>query len=114
IRMITRCFGGFEAIDNQSLDKPAEQKSSRGRHAANPKPETAKTFASKIFNTTDFGYRRITIERPLRLSVQLSDERLEALRFAPKPFNAPMQWIWQAYGGDWDETNYGQLADVVI
>ncbi|MDP2506140.1 class I SAM-dependent DNA methyltransferase [Oceanobacter sp. 3_MG-2023] len=114
IRMITRCFGGFEAIDNQSLDKPAEQKSSRGRQAANPKPETTKTFASKIFNTTDFGYRRITIERPLRLSVQLSDERLEALRFAPKPFNAPMQWIWLAYGGDWDETNYGQLADVAI
>ncbi|WP_339890086.1 class I SAM-dependent DNA methyltransferase [Neptuniibacter pectenicola] len=114
IRMITRCFGGFETIDNQSLDKPAEQKSSRGRQAANPKTESAKTFSSKIFDTTDFGYRRITIERPLRLSVQISDERLEALRFAPKPFNAPMQWIWLAYGGDWDETNYGQLSDVAI
>lgn len=114
IRMITRCFGGFETIDNQSLDKPAEQKSSRGRQAVNPKTESAKTFSSKIFDTTDFGYRRITIERPLRLSVQISDERLEALRFAPKPFNAPMQWIWLAYGGDWDETNYGQLSDVAI
>ncbi|WP_075172131.1 type I restriction-modification system subunit M [Neptunomonas phycophila] len=114
IRMITRCFGGFETIDHQSLDKPAEQKSSRGRQSASPKPEATKTFSSKIFDTTDFGYRRITIERPLRLSVQISDERLEALRFAPKPFNAPMQWIWLAYGGDWDETNYGQLSDVAI
>ncbi|MDO6564635.1 class I SAM-dependent DNA methyltransferase [Amphritea sp. 1_MG-2023] len=114
IRMITRCFGGFETIDNQSLDKPAEQKSSRGRQAANPKTESAKTFSSKIFDTTDFGYRRITIERPLRLSVQISDERLEALRFAPKPFNAPMRWIWEQFGSNWNETNYGALAEQTI
>ncbi|QQS15879.1 MAG: SAM-dependent DNA methyltransferase [Candidatus Moraniibacteriota bacterium] len=35
---------------------------------------------SKIFNTTDFGYRQITIERPLRLDFQVSDERLERLK----------------------------------
>lgn len=35
---------------------------------------------SKIFNTTDFGYRQITIERPLRLDFQVSDERLEKLK----------------------------------
>ena len=111
IRIITRCFGEFEAVDNQLLDKPADQKSSRGRQAANPKAESAKTFSSKIFNSTDFGYRRITIERPLRLSVQISNERLEALRFAPKPFDAPMRWIWEAFGQQWTETGYGQLSD---
>jgi type I restriction enzyme M protein len=36
---------------------------------------TAKTFASKIFNSYEFGYRRVTIERPLRLSAQITDER---------------------------------------
>lgn len=36
---------------------------------------------SKIFDTTDFGYRRITIERPLQLSYFSKDEtKLEALK----------------------------------
>ncbi|TYO98560.1 type I restriction enzyme M protein [Geothermobacter ehrlichii] len=36
---------------------------------------------SKIFNTTDFGYRRITVERPLQLAFHPRDElRLEALQ----------------------------------
>jgi type I restriction enzyme M protein len=35
---------------------------------------------SKIFKTTDFGYRKITIERPLRLNFQASDERVERLK----------------------------------
>jgi type I restriction enzyme M protein len=33
----------------------------------------------KIFHTTDFGYRKITIERPLRLNFQASPERLARL-----------------------------------
>ena len=36
---------------------------------------------SKLFDTTDFGYRRITVERPLQLSFYPKDEiRLEALK----------------------------------
>jgi type I restriction enzyme M protein len=35
---------------------------------------------SKIFETTDFGYREIKIERPLRLNFQTSSERLKRLR----------------------------------
>lgn len=34
----------------------------------------------KIFNTTDFGYRRITVERPLRLRFALTEERLEKIQ----------------------------------
>ena len=37
------------------------------------------TKYSKIFNTTDFGYRQIVIERPLRLNFQVSNERIEKL-----------------------------------
>lgn len=33
-----------------------------------------KTKVSKIFKTTDFGYRRITVERPLKLSFKPHDE----------------------------------------
>jgi len=34
---------------------------------------------SKIFPTTQFGYRRITVERPLQLNFQASSERIERL-----------------------------------
>jgi len=36
----------------------------------------------KIFDNTDLGYQRITVERPLRLNFMVNDERLEKLREA--------------------------------
>ena len=115
IALITRTFGAFEVIDATNLDKPAEQKSNRGRQSANPKVEAPKTFASKIFATHEFGYRRITIERPLRQSFQFSDERLEELRFANKPLEAPMKWIYETYGNNWSDEaeceSYGLLSE---
>jgi type I restriction enzyme M protein len=44
--------------------------------------EPRETAESKWFDTQDFGYWKITVERPLRLKSQLSDERIESLRFA--------------------------------
>jgi type I restriction enzyme M protein len=35
---------------------------------------------SKIFDSTDFGYRKVTIERPLRLDFQTSPERIARLK----------------------------------
>lgn len=114
IAIITRTFGAFEVVDARELDKPAELKSNRGRQASSPKVEVPKTFASKIFSSHEFGYRRITIERPLRQSYQFSHERLAKLRFANKPFNAPMKWIYETYGEQWSDDvgceSYGQLA----
>lgn len=96
IKTITQNYGAFEAVDTLTLEGESEQQ---------------KPFSSKIFNSYEFGYRRVTIERPLRLSAQLSDERIATLRFAPKPFNAVMQKIYESYGKDWTETSYGQLND---
>lgn len=90
IRAITRDFGAFDeasAVDPTNLQQ-----------------------LTKIFDTHEFGYRRIAIERPLRLSVQFSDGNIEKLRFAPKPFNSVMQWVWNAYGADWTDSNYGDLS----
>lgn len=95
IRTITQNYGAFEAVDTLTLDGESEQQ---------------KPFSSKIFNSYEFGYRRVTIERPLRLSTQLSDERIATLRFAPKPFNAVMQKIYDNYGNDWTESSYGELS----
>ncbi|MEM5495948.1 class I SAM-dependent DNA methyltransferase [Paraglaciecola mesophila] len=118
IATITRTFGAFEVVDARELDKPTEQKSNRGRQSANPKAEVAKTFSSKIFATHEFGYRRITIERPLRESYQFSDERIAELRFANKPLIAPMKWVYQEFGQAWSDDasceNYGQLSEKAI
>lgn len=111
IAMITRSYGDFEVTDARELDKPAEVKSNRGRQSANPKNEVAKTFSSKIFNSYEFGYRRVTIERPLRLSAQMSDDAVASLRFAPKPFNAVMQKVYEQYATNWTEDSYGQLDE---
>jgi type I restriction enzyme M protein len=35
---------------------------------------------SKVFDNEDFGYRQITVERPLRLSFQVTPERIERLK----------------------------------
>jgi type I restriction enzyme M protein len=118
IATITRTFGAFEVVDACELDKPAEQKSNRGRQSANPKAEVAKTFSSKIFASRKFGYRRITIERPLRESYQFSDKRIAELRFANKHLNAPMKWVYDSYDEGWSDSatceSYGVLAENAI
>ena len=118
IKTIIRSFGDFEVMDARTLDKPADVKSNRGRQSASPKTETAKTFASKIFNSYEFGYRRVTIERPLRLSAQITDEAIASLRFAPKPFNAVMQSIYAQFGTTWTDAStdqsYGDLSKVTL
>ena len=58
------------------------------------------SFASKIFDTHEFGYRRITVERPLRLSAQITDEAVAGLRYAPKPYNNVMRWLVKEFGED--------------
>lgn len=115
IATIIRSFGAFIEEEARDLDKPADVKSNRGRQSANPKAETAKTFASKIFDNHEFGYRRITIERPLRESYQFSDERIAELRFDDKQLNAPMKWVYETYGQSWSDSadcsNYGVFND---
>ena len=86
---------GADAGEEEAGSHDAAPSGSRGRPAK--KKAEKKRFGSKIFASHEFGYRRLTIERPLRLSVQLSDERLAALRFAPGPLNAAMQALDQRW-----------------
>lgn len=117
IKLITQTFGDFKVVDTTTLEelgleKATEQKSSRGRQPVTAKTEAPKTFASKIFNSTDFGYRRLTIERPLRLSAQITDEAIATLRFAPKPFNAPMERLCEEFAAQWQEDSYGDFSEL--
>lgn len=116
IRLITRTFGNFEAVETYSLDKEPDAKGTRGR--VSTKKADKRVFGCKIFHSHEFGYRRITIERPLRLSVQFTDERLASLRFDSGKLGPAMQKIYAQFGGDWattpgsKETNYGDLSEV--
>lgn len=38
-------------------------------------------LASQIFDNSDFGYYKVSIERPKRLKTQFSKERIAGLRF---------------------------------
>jgi type I restriction enzyme M protein len=40
------------------------------------------TEHSKVFANADFGYRKVTVERPLRLHSQFAPKAIESLRFA--------------------------------
>jgi type I restriction enzyme M protein len=55
------------------------------------------SLASKIFDNPDFGYYKVTIERPKRLKAQFTAERIADLRF-DKTLLEPMQWAWETYG----------------
>lgn len=112
IALITRTFGAFEAVETYDLDPDAEKapRSARGKKA------DKRTFGSKIFENYEFGYRRITVERPLRLSVQLTDERLEDLRFASGALNGAMRRVYELHGQGWNDDEggdgYGDLSGV--
>ncbi|QKJ85574.1 N-6 DNA methylase [Paramixta manurensis] len=119
IKLITRIFGEFEVVDATSLkelglEKAPEKKSNRDRQPITVKTEAPKTFASKILSNTDFGYRRLTIERPLRLSAQVTDEAITTLRFATKPLNAPMKRLYDEFAAQWQDDSYGNFADIEV
>jgi type I restriction enzyme M protein len=54
-------------------------------------------IASKVFDNQDFGYYKVTIERPKRLKAQFTEERIAALRF-DKTLREPMEWAYAEFG----------------
>jgi len=51
---------------------------------------------SKVFNNRDFGYYKVTVERPLRLAAQFSSDRIATLRFTPG-MQEIMEWGYGKY-----------------
>jgi len=54
---------------------------------------------SKVFDNKEFGYWKVTVERPLRKSAQFSADRIAPLRF-DKSLAAEMEWIFSQWGED--------------
>ena len=60
---------------------------------------------SKVFENRDFGYYKVTIERPLRLAAQFTAERVAGLRYVPG-LRGVMEWAY----GQWGDRIYDELA----
>ncbi len=54
---------------------------------------------SKIFNNSDFGYQKITVERPLRLRTRFTMKKVESLRFIDA-IRHEMEWVYDRFGSD--------------
>ncbi|NTF35032.1 SAM-dependent DNA methyltransferase [Rhizobium skierniewicense] len=69
--------------------------------------EARNTEHSKWFDTQDFGYWKITVERPLRLKTQLKTTAIESLRFASG--DNPLRTEIYAEHGDKLYTDFARL-----
>ena len=56
-------------------------------------------IASQVFDNEDFGYYKVTIERPERLKAQFTEERIEGLRY-DNYLEEPMRWAYKEFGDD--------------
>ncbi len=65
INELTRVYGEFTHDDTRTIKSNGETKT---------------VVTSKIFDNTDFAFRKITVERPLRLRFEISPDGFDALR----------------------------------
>jgi len=63
----------------------------------NVKRQGEEGIATKVFDNADFGYYKVTVERPKRLSAQFTNDRIETLRF-DKSLKEPMAWAYAEFG----------------
>lgn len=56
-------------------------------------------IASQLFENADFGYYKVTIERPKRLKSQFTEEKIAELRF-DKLLREPMLWAYETFGNE--------------
>lgn len=64
-------------------------------------------IAAKVFDNTDFGYYKVTIDRPARLKAQFSVDRIADLRY-DKTLKEPMEWAYKTFG----ESVYTNLKSI--
>lgn len=65
----------------------------------NPTSNDEEGIAAQLFDNTDFGYYKVTIERPKRLKAQFTTERIAELRF-DKTLREPMEWAYAEFGDE--------------
>lgn len=81
IREIVSVYQNMETVDKR-IDPESQEESG---------------IASKIFDNSDFGYYKVTIERPKRLKAQFTAEKIGELRY-DKGLKDAMMWAYETYG----------------
>jgi type I restriction enzyme M protein len=69
IAALTRLYGDFQNDVRHTVGDI-------GTNIAPERDQSKSLFVSKIFDNQDFGYLKITVERPLRLNFAVTDERI--------------------------------------
>ena len=67
-------------------------------------------IAAQVFDNQDFGYYKVTVERPKRLKAQFTAERIAELRF-DKALREPMTWAYETFG-DEIYSNVGKVSNL--
>lgn len=70
----------IDAITENLSPGPSPHRGGEMNPTPNPSPTGKGEIRSLVFDARDFGYRKITVERPLRLNFQASAERIARLR----------------------------------
>ena len=70
IREIARIYGNFQDGETRSFEE---------EDPITKKPVQRDSVVSRIFENDDFGFRKIVVERPLRMNFQASAERIDRL-----------------------------------
>ena len=96
----TRCAASDSSSHDSATPPTSESSESSesgqmGRDAAHPYQTSP--LRCKTFPNHEFGYWKITVERPLRKSAQYTADRIATLRFIPA-LSTEMEWIWQQWG----------------
>jgi type I restriction enzyme M protein len=89
----------FEKLRKNLGQKNCEMNSEHLSKITNHYLEETENEISKIYKNDHFGYFKITIERPLRLSVQFTPEAISTLRFE-KSIAKEMEWVYTHFGDD--------------
>ena len=83
----------IDHITRLYLDMPHH----KADHSQNAEIESVSKPISQIFDNSDFGYYKVTVERPLRKAAQFTPERVATLRFVPAIADI-MAWAYEKWG----------------
>ncbi len=74
IELITKIYKDYKDYTIEVEDLPAEASAKAGDG------KKRSVEISKIYDVADFKYTKVTVERPLRLAYEITDEKIEALK----------------------------------
>jgi type I restriction enzyme M protein len=89
----------YEKLRKNLGQKNCEMKSAHIDTITNLYMDLVESDISKIYNNEYFGYNKITVERPLRLSAKFTAEAIATLRF-DKSIAEEMEWAYIHFGDD--------------